>query len=68
MPYIIETTTDRAKMIERPPSGPGFSEADVELAAKMEVWGSSFLDPDVLVENGPRPVKFTELLRPRLQN
>jgi len=44
MPHKMSETSDKKAMREPRPFGPGFPEAKVEGAARMEVWGSSFSD------------------------
>lgn len=44
MAHKVSETTDKKAMRESRPFGPGFPEAKVERAARMEVWGSSFSD------------------------
>jgi len=43
--YLIRETTTQSEMLSLPPFGPGFPMAQVLIAKKMEVWGSSFSDP-----------------------
>ena len=43
--HKISETTDRASMTSPPPFGPGFTEADLEGAVRMEVWGTKFDNP-----------------------
>ena len=35
----------RREAIQKPPKGPGFSEAEVHNIDRLEVWASSFTDP-----------------------
>ena len=45
MPYVIEITSDKAKMTSKGLSGPGFTPEQAAGATSMEVLGSSFSDP-----------------------
>ena len=43
--YLIRETTTQADMLCSPPFGPGFPPAKVQIAKKMEVWGSAASEP-----------------------
>lgn len=43
--HLVDTITDKARMVEKPPFGPGFTAKQAAAAEAVEVWGSSFNDP-----------------------
>ena len=48
MPYLhtkYEGEEACSQAIQKPPSGPGFSEEEVHEVDRLEVWASSFSDP-----------------------
>jgi len=43
--HKVSETKNKGEMTEAAPFGPGFPGAKVEVAERMEVWGSGFNDP-----------------------
>jgi len=45
MPALIEKVTDKSRMTEQKPFGPGVDQAMADKATVMEIWGSVFNEP-----------------------